>query len=47
MDIEAIKELAEVTGIDFANPPILLRSRVPIVYSIAPALRNKRPLNEA
>jgi hypothetical protein len=45
--MDAIKEVADVTGIELANPPISLRLRVPVVYSIAPALRNKRPLKAA
>ena len=47
IDIEAIKDVADVAGIDLANPPISFRSRVPRVYSIAPALRNKSPLKAA
>ena len=47
IDIDAIKEVAEVIGIDFASPPISLRLRVPVVYSIAPAFRNKSPLKAA
>src|SRR5450759_3395950 len=47
IDIDATKDVADVAGIDFASPPISLRLRVPIVYSIAPALRNKRLLKAA
>ena len=47
IDIDAIKDVAEVAGIDFASPHISFRLLVPIVYSIAPALRNKSPLKAA
>ncbi len=47
IDIDATKMLQMLQASAFASPPISFRSRVPIVYSIAPALRNNRPLKAA
>ena len=47
IDIDATNEVADVAGIFLARPPIFFRSRVPVVYSIAPALRKSSPLNAA
>ncbi len=44
MAIEAANDVAAVAGICLARPPISLRSRVPVIYSIAPAFRKSKPL---
>ena len=47
IDIDATKDVDEVAGIYLAKPPISFRFRVPVLYSIAPALRNSRLLKAA
>ena len=45
--IEAASEVPAVTGILLPSPPISLSCRVLVLYSTAPAVRNKRDLNTA
>jgi len=47
MESDAAKEVAEVTGMGEARPPILFRSRVPVACSMAPAFKNSNPLKAA
>ena len=41
------KNIAKVNGILFPNPEIDSKSVVPVVYKIAPAVKNNNPLNIA
>ena len=47
IDIDAMNDVEEVAGIYRARPPISLRFLVPVLYSMAPALRKRRLLNAA
>ena len=42
---DAMRAVIAVSGMNFIRPPILLRSWVPVAWSIEPALRNSRALN--
>ncbi len=42
---EAMIAVMAVSGMNFIRPPILLRSCVPVAWSIDPALRKSRALN--
>ncbi len=47
IDSEPMAEVAAVSGMRLARPPILSRERVPVDCSIAPAFRKSSDLNRA